>query len=48
MSKKIAIPTNGELLDAYFGKAAGFTVFEIIMSSIEFIKKGRQYHERVV
>ena len=29
MSKKIAIPTNGELVDAHFGKAAGFTVFEI-------------------
>jgi len=29
MSKKIAIPTNGEVLDAHFGRAAGFTVFEI-------------------
>ncbi|MDR3601530.1 MAG: NifB/NifX family molybdenum-iron cluster-binding protein [Desulfosporosinus sp.] len=29
MSKKIAIPTDGEVLDAHFGRAAGFTVFEI-------------------
>lgn len=29
MAKKIAIPTNGELLDPHFGRAAGFTVFEI-------------------
>lgn len=29
MIKKIAIPTKGEVLDAHFGKAAGFTVFEI-------------------
>lgn len=29
MSKKIAIPTNGEVLDAHFGRAAAFTVFEI-------------------
>lgn len=29
MSKKIAIPTNGEVVDAHFGRAAGFTVFEI-------------------
>ncbi|TGE32100.1 NifB/NifX family molybdenum-iron cluster-binding protein [Desulfosporosinus sp. Sb-LF] len=29
MSKKIAIPTNGEVLDAHFGRAAGFSVFEI-------------------
>lgn len=29
MTKKIAIPTNGKLVDAHFGKAAGFTVFEI-------------------
>lgn len=29
MSKKIAIPTNGEVLDLHFGRASGFTVFEI-------------------
>ncbi|MDP4126531.1 MAG: NifB/NifX family molybdenum-iron cluster-binding protein [Bacillota bacterium] len=29
MAKKIAIPTNGEFLDPHFGRAAGFTVFEI-------------------
>ncbi|MDA8441639.1 MAG: diguanylate cyclase, partial [Peptococcaceae bacterium] len=29
MTKKIAIPTDGEMLDAHFGRAAGFTVFEI-------------------
>lgn len=29
MSKKIAIPTNGEVLDAHFGRTAAFTVFEI-------------------
>jgi len=29
MSKKIAIPTNGVELDPHFGRAAGFTVFEI-------------------
>jgi len=29
MFKKIAIPTNGEVLDAHFGRAAAFTVFEI-------------------
>lgn len=29
MSKKIAIPTNGEALDPHFGRASGFTVFEI-------------------
>lgn len=29
MAKKIAIPTNGEVLDAHFGRATGFTVFEI-------------------
>jgi len=29
MSKKIAIPTNGDVLDAHFGKANAFTVFEI-------------------
>jgi len=29
MSKKIAIPTNGEVVDAHFGRAAAFTVFEI-------------------
>jgi len=29
MFKKIAIPTHGEVLDAHFGRAAEFTVFEI-------------------
>lgn len=29
MAKKIAIPTNGELVDAHFGRATAFTVFEI-------------------
>lgn len=29
MFKKIAIPTNGEVLDSHFGRAAEFTVFEI-------------------
>ncbi len=29
MSKKIAIPTNGEVVDAHFGRAVAFTVFEI-------------------
>ncbi|HEY8909414.1 MAG TPA: NifB/NifX family molybdenum-iron cluster-binding protein [Desulfosporosinus sp.] len=29
MSKKIAIPSNGEVVDAHFGRAAAFTVFEI-------------------
>lgn len=29
MTKKIAIPTNGEVLDPHFGRASEFTVFEI-------------------
>ncbi len=29
MAKKIAIPTSGDLLDAHFGRALAFTVFEI-------------------
>ncbi|CAA7600445.1 Dinitrogenase iron-molybdenum cofactor [Acididesulfobacillus acetoxydans] len=29
MSKRIAIPSNGELLDAHFGRAQAFTVFEV-------------------
>lgn len=29
MSKRIAIPSNGEELDAHFGRAQAFTVFEI-------------------
>ena len=29
MAKKIAIPANGEVLDAHFGRAAGFAVVEI-------------------
>ena len=35
---KIAIPTNGELVDAHFGKAAGFTVFEIEGKEARFIE----------
>jgi len=38
MTKKIAIPTNGELVDAHFGKAAGFTVFEIEGKEARFIE----------
>jgi len=38
MSKKIAIPTNGEALDAHFGKAAGFTVFEIEGKEARFVE----------
>ncbi|HUS89423.1 MAG TPA: NifB/NifX family molybdenum-iron cluster-binding protein [Desulfosporosinus sp.] len=38
MSKKIAIPTNGEVLDAHFGKAAGFTVFEIEGKEARFVE----------
>ena len=38
MSKKIAIPTNGELVDAHFGKAAGFTVFEIEGKEARFVE----------
>ncbi len=38
MSKKIAIPTNGELVDAHFGKAAGFTVFEIEGKDARFVE----------
>ncbi|MDR3585831.1 MAG: NifB/NifX family molybdenum-iron cluster-binding protein [Desulfosporosinus sp.] len=34
MSKKIAIPTNGEDVDAHFGRAAGFTIFEIEGSKV--------------
>lgn len=29
MTKRIAIPSSGELLDAHFGRAQAFTVFEI-------------------
>lgn len=29
MAKKVAIPSNGEFLDAHFGRAQAFTVFEI-------------------
>lgn len=53
MSEKIAIPTNGEVLDAHFGKAAGFTVFEIegkearfcwdYIGKEEFKEQGRPY-----
>ncbi len=35
---KIAIPTNGELVDAHFGKAAGFTVFEIEGKEARFVE----------
>lgn len=38
MSEKIAIPTNGEILDAHFGKAAGFTVFEIVGKEARFVE----------
>jgi predicted Fe-Mo cluster-binding NifX family protein len=38
MTKKIAIPTNGELVDAHFGKAAGFTVFEIEGKEARFVE----------
>ena len=38
MSEKIAIPTNGEVLDAHFGKAAGFTVFEIEGKEARFVE----------
>ncbi|HEY8909420.1 MAG TPA: NifB/NifX family molybdenum-iron cluster-binding protein [Desulfosporosinus sp.] len=38
MSKKIAIPTNGDVLDAHFGKAAGFTVFEIEGKEARFVE----------
>lgn len=29
MSKKIAIPTEGELVNAHFGRSQAFTVFEV-------------------
>lgn len=38
MSKKIAIPTNGEVLDPHFGRAAGFTVFEIEGKESRFVE----------
>jgi len=38
MSKKIAIPTNGEVLDAHFGRASGFTVFEIEGKEARFVE----------
>lgn len=38
MSEKIAIPTNGEVVDAHFGKAAGFTVFEIDGKEARFVE----------
>lgn len=38
MYEKIAIPTNGEVLDAHFGKAAGFTVFEIEGKEARFVE----------
>jgi len=38
MSKKIAIPTNGEVLDPHFGRAAGFTVFEIEGKEARFVE----------
>ncbi|AET69064.1 hypothetical protein Desor_3583 [Desulfosporosinus orientis DSM 765] len=38
MSKKIAIPTNGEDLDPHFGRAAGFTVFEIDGNQARFVE----------
>ena len=48
MSKKIAIPTNGEFVDAHFGKASGFTVFEIEGKEARFVEllsvAGLQHH----
>ena len=38
MSKKIAIPTNGEVLDPHFGRASGFTVFEIEGNEARFVE----------
>ena len=38
MSKKIAIPTNGEVVDAHFGRAAGFTVFEIEGNQVRIVE----------
>jgi Uncharacterized conserved protein len=38
LSKKIAIPTKGELVDAHFGRAAGFTVFEIEDKEARFVE----------
>ena len=38
MSKKIAIPTNGKALDPHFGRAAGFTVFEIEDKEARFVE----------
>ncbi|KJR46787.1 hypothetical protein UF75_2844 [Desulfosporosinus sp. I2] len=38
MSKKIAIPSNGEVLDPHFGRAAGFTVFEIEGNNARFVE----------
>lgn len=38
MSKKIAIPTNGEVLDPHFGRASGFTVFEIEDNKAHFVE----------
>lgn len=38
MAKKIAIPTNGEIVDLHFGKAAGFTVFKIEGQDAEFVE----------
>jgi len=38
MAKKIAIPTNGEDLDPHFGRAAGFTVFEIEGNEARFVE----------
>lgn len=38
MSKKIAIPTNGGVLDPHFGRASGFTVFEIEGNVASFVE----------
>ena len=38
MSKKIAIPTNGEVLDPHFGRASEFTVFEIEDNVARFVE----------
>lgn len=39
MSIKIAIPTNGEVVDLHFGRAAGFTVFEILDKEARFVEQ---------
>lgn len=38
MSMKIAIPTDGEILNAHFGRSEAFTVFEIEGKEARFVK----------